>query len=145
MYARILIPFGEDVVRCCFVSSTINCLSCFCLNWFIFYLFQIKEKRHCLSKWSEVLHYLWENTKAQPFLIKLAVFLLLSGRYTGTNSLPEAYSLPKGSPPLWGSSWSFIWAHSPSQNNRKIHENLSNKMFKMCGRELSDTSLADFI
>jgi hypothetical protein len=33
-------------------------------------------------------------------LFKLAVFLLLSGRSAGTNSLPEAYSLPKGSPPL---------------------------------------------
>jgi hypothetical protein len=28
------------------------------------------------------------------------VFLLLSGHSAGTNSLPEAYSLPKGSPPL---------------------------------------------
>jgi hypothetical protein len=28
---------------------------------------------------------------------------LLSGRSTGTNSLPEAYSVPKGSPPLWRS------------------------------------------
>jgi hypothetical protein len=30
-------------------------------------------------------------------LFKLAVFLLISGHSEGTNSSPEAYSLPKGS------------------------------------------------
>jgi hypothetical protein len=34
------------------------------------------------------------------FFFKPAVFLLLSSRSAGTNLLPEAYSLPKGSPPF---------------------------------------------
>jgi hypothetical protein len=75
-------------------------------------------------------------------LFNLAVFLLLSGRSAGTNSLQKAYSLPKGSPPQVSL---LFWAHYPSQNNRKIHKNVSNQPFKMCGSKLSDTSVADFI
>jgi hypothetical protein len=57
-------------------------------------VFQIGQKYFTIT--SSLRKYL----STTMLLFKLAVFLLLSGHSAGTNSLPEAYSVPKGSSPL---------------------------------------------
>jgi hypothetical protein len=52
------------------------------------------------QKYFTITSYLRKHQSTTMLLFKLAMFLLLSGRSAGTNSLPEAYSLPKGSPSL---------------------------------------------
>jgi hypothetical protein len=144
-YARILILFGENVVRCWFVSSTINCFSCFCLNWFISYLFWIKEKRHCLSEWSEVLHYYFISEKTpkhnHAFIQTSSVFAAfwpLCRYKLNARSIHTAERLT----PTLRVTLVFYFEHIL---RLKTTENVSNQMFKMCGRKLSDTYLADFI
>jgi hypothetical protein len=56
------------------------------------------------QKYLTITSSLKKHQTTTMLLFKLAVFLLLSGRSAATNSLPEAYSLPKRSSPLWGSS-----------------------------------------
>jgi hypothetical protein len=87
------------------VCSFDNTLLELLLSQLIYLLFILNKgkKRHCLSlgqKYLTITSSLRKNQSTAMLLFKLAMFLLLSGRSAGTNSLPEAYSLPKGSPPF---------------------------------------------
>jgi hypothetical protein len=75
------------------------------LSQLIYLLFILsKGKKYIVfqngQKYFTITSSLRKHQSTTMLLFKLAAFLLLSGRSTGTNSLPEAYSVPKGSPPL---------------------------------------------
>jgi hypothetical protein len=52
------------------------------------------------QKYFTITSSLRKHQSTTMLFFKLVVFLLLSDSSAGTNSLPEAYSLPKGSPSL---------------------------------------------
>jgi hypothetical protein len=80
------------------------------------------------------------------FLFKLAVFFILSGRFAGTNSSPEAYSLPKKLTSTLRVKLVFYFEHHLSlKTTKKSKKTFQTITFKMCCRKLSVTLLANVI